>query len=356
MAGAGDTIAPYGATDAADRGAAQKAQLKAAARALGLADLAVTDAAPLPRGDFYEEWLARGCAGEMRWLEPGGRGRPELLLPGARTLIVAALRYARPPREPAPIAAYATRADYHLVLKRALRQLSAQLRAAEPGSATRVTVDTAPLREREAAMRAGLGWIGKNTMLVHPRHGCWTLLGTVLWTGVLPPDPPAVDHCGECRRCLDACPTGAFPQPYQLDPRRCLSYWTIEQQGPLPEPMREALAGRAFGCDACLDACPFGSRASAGEGDLLPTDAALAGGSLRHWLVEARARFWKWFRHTPVARARRRGFLRNLLAAAGSTRDATLRDVVAPFCQDGDPLLAEQAHWTLARLAPEEPA
>jgi epoxyqueuosine reductase len=347
---AADTNGPYGANRDADRRARWKEELRTQARALGLADLGVTDASPLPRGDHYDRWVTDGRGATMSWLEPGTRTRPTDLLPQARTLIAVAARYPKPEREPQPIAAYALRDDYHHALKRAVRRLSAQLREWVPGSATRTTVDTAPLREREAAMRAGIGWIGKNTMLVHPQHGCYTLLGTILWTEELPPDPPAVDHCAECRRCLDACPTGAFPAPYELDARRCLSYWTIEQRAELPAEMQAAQGTRAFGCDACLAACPFGGRTLHAESPLLPTLAPLAAMGLATLLEEGRARFWKHFRRTPVERARRHGFLRNLLVAAGNSGDPALRSAVAPFCDDQDPRLVAAARDALARL------
>lgn len=355
MERAADTNAPYGAIDAADRRTQWKAALKALARELGLADCGVTDAGPLPHGDYYEAWVASGRGATMSWLKPDTRTRPTDLLPEARTLIAVAARYAKPDAEPQPIAAYAVRDDYHLALKRAVRRLSAQLREWVPGSTTRTTVDTAPLREREAAMRAGLGWIGKNTMLVHPQHGCYTLLGTILWSEELPPDPPAVDHCADCRRCLDACPTAAFPAPYELDARRCLSYWTIEQREELPPELRAAQGTRAFGCDACLAACPFGGRTLHAESPLLPTLAPLAQLSLGELLVEARARFWKRFRTTPVERARRHGFLRNLLIAAGNSADATLRTLVASFCDDPEPKLAAAARQALAQLDAARP-
>ncbi len=354
---------PYGATDAEDQtppatGAAAatgpgdwKARLRALAEEIGLADLGVTTIEPLPRGDFYEQWLAEGRGASMHWLKPGERSDPTALLPGARTLIVAAARYAKPATEPRPIAAYACRDDYHLVLKRALRRLSAELRAFVPGSETRVAVDTAPIREREAAMRAGVGWIGKNTMLVHRQHGCYTLLGTILWSEELPPDAPAVDHCADCRRCLDACPTGAFPAPYQIDARKCLSYWTIEQRDAIPLELRDALGTRAFGCDACLAACPYGGRTLLAESPLLPTMEPLASHSLRELLLLARDRFWKIFRFTPVERARRRGMLRNLLIAAGNSGDRSLIELLTPLAADDDELIAEHARHALARLA-----
>ncbi len=351
MGCAADTNGPYGANRDADRRARWKEELRALARTLGLADLGVTDAGPLPHGDYYERWVADGRGATMSWLAPDTRTRPTDLLPEARTLIAVAARYAKPEHEPQPIAAYALRDDYHHSLKRAVRRLSAQLREWVPGSVTRTTVDTAPIREREAAMRAGLGWIGKNTMLVHPQHGCYTLLGTILWSEALPPDAPAVDHCADCRRCLDACPTDAFPAPYELDARRCLSYWTIEQREALPPELAAAQGTRAFGCDACLAACPFGGRTLHAESPLLPTLAPLQAMGLATLLEEARARFWKHFRRTPVERARRHGFLRNLLVAAGNSGDVALLPVVARFCDDLDPRIAGAARDAQSRLA-----
>jgi epoxyqueuosine reductase len=349
-----DTIAPYRATRAADRPVPPpeilKSRLRARAHELGITEIGFTSADPLPRAQAYERWLAAGRHAGMEWLRPGERSDPAALLPGARTLLAAVVRYSRPEREPNPIAAYAQRDDYHHVMKRALRRLAAELRALVPGSGTRVAVDTAPLREREAAMRAGVGWIGKNTMLVHLQHGCYTLLGELLWTEEIEPDPPAVDHCGECRRCLDACPTGAFPKPYELDARRCLSFATIENRGPIPPELRDALSIRAFGCDACLAACPFGGRALFREAELLPTRADLAQAGLRELLERARDRFWRSFGPTPVERARRRGLLRNLLVAAGNSGDPELRPLVEPFLDDPDPTLAEHARHSAARL------
>jgi epoxyqueuosine reductase len=188
-------------------------------------------------------------------------------------------------------------------------------------------------------------------MLVSARHGCYTLLGEILWSEELEPDPPAVDHCGECRRCLDACPTGAFPREYELDARRCLSYWTIEQREPLPPEMRAAQSTRAFGCDACLAACPFGGRSLLAESPLLPTRPDLGGATLRELIGMARDRFWKNFRTTPVERARRRGMLCNLLAAAGNSGDASLRALVATFADDPDSRIAGAARVAEALLA-----
>lgn len=328
-----------------------KERLRRRGLELGLDAVGFTGAEDLPRADHLERWLAEGRGGDMDYLRSGGpRHRPQLLLEGARTIVVGAARYQRPRDEPTPVAAYAQRGDYHPGLRKALRPLAAELRAAAPGSATKICIDTAPILEREAAARAGVGWIGKNTLVVHKEFGCYTLLGLILWTGELPPDPPALDQCGRCRRCLDACPTGALDGPWQMDARRCLSYVTIEQRGPIAPEFRDALSVRAFGCDACLAACPFGGPRLFEDAQLLPTDRSLADAPLKELLARARDRFWKSFRATPIERARRRGFLRNLLIAAGNAGDPGLRELVAPFVDDADTLLAEHARWALKKM------
>lgn len=329
----------------------RKALLKQKALELGLDDMGFAGAEPLPHANYLESWLLQGKAGAMTYLSRPGRADPRSLLPGAQSLLVGLARYARPPRHPAPIAAYATRADYHRSLRTVLLQLAEMLQGFEPGSSVYVAVDTSPLVEREAAARAGVGWIGKNTMLVHRTHGCYTLLGEVLWTGYLPPDTPGTDLCGSCTRCLEACPTDALT-PYAMDPRRCLSYWTIERRGEVPEEFREALGPRAFGCDACIEACPFGTRRGSEEGRLLPTDAEMAGSSLAELLPRAATHFRKSFGWTPVERARKRGFLKGLLLATGNSCDAALRESIRPFLEDSDPEVQECARWAWNRLSP----
>jgi len=327
-----------------------KERIRTRARELGLDDLGFTTAEPLPHEEFLARWLGDGRAGGMSYLQRGARARPQGLLPEARTLLVAAARYARSPEEPRPIAAYAQRRDYHHTLRDALQELAGFLEQEVPRSSTRVVVDTAPLLEREAAQRAGLGWIGKSTLLVHPSFGCFTLLGEILWTHAVEPDLPGTDRCGTCRQCLDACPTGALDAAYQMDARRCLSYMTIEQRGDVPEEYRTALGTRAFGCDACLVACPFGTRNVFEDGALLPTADELRDASLAELLEQASQRFRAAFGWTPVERARKRGLLRSLLLAAGNSADVGLAAQVRRFLDDDDLAIREHARWALARL------
>jgi epoxyqueuosine reductase len=269
---------------------------------------------PDPLPDYVTGWVAAGRHAGMDWMatDPGRRARPAELLPGARSVVCAAAAY--PPTDGrGTIAGYARAEDYHRTLAAALQAGLDEVRALLPGVRGRVCVDTAPLLERALAARAGLGWIGRNTMLLDEQHGPWLLLGEVLLDAELPPDPPAVDRCGTCTACVDACPTGALDGERHLDARRCLSYWTIEHRGALPDEWGHALEHRAFGCDDCLAACPFpAAPARVPEGPLVPRDDLVDPDPDD---LEARAResFRRHFGSTPLERARKGGLLRNLV-------------------------------------------
>lgn len=258
--------------------------LERRARELGFDAFGIAPAEPLDGERVnLETWLARGYAGTMDYLHRLGPERldPDALLPGARSVIVVALNYGTdhgrpdpapdPPDPDAPprIARYARGRDYHKVLRTKLRALGDEVVAHVPGARTRAAVDTAPLLEKAWAERAGIGWRGKHTNLVLRGLGSWTFLGELLTDVVLPPDRPHTDFCGSCRRCLDACPTDAFPEPYVLDARRCISYLTIEHRGDLTDAEGAAIGDHLFGCDLCLEACPWNRFASpATEPDL----------------------------------------------------------------------------------------
>lgn len=255
--------------------------IKARAAAIGFDRVGITTARPIRRGAYYREWLARGHAGTMNYLTRNTESRldPAALLPGARSIICTAINYKRPPTaetagsdrhaETAPsgrVAQYARGEDYHSVVRDLLGRLIAEMRGAfdEPFDA-RACVDTAPLIERELAAAAGIGWIGKNTLVLHESLGSFLFLGEIVTTLDLAEDAPATDHCGTCTRCLDACPTDAFSAPYQMDASRCISYLTIEQRGEIDPELARRMDDWVYGCDVCQEVCPHNGKAPAGS-------------------------------------------------------------------------------------------
>jgi len=348
------------------RDAAELAErAKALALALGFDLAGIAPAEPAPASQHLPDWLARGYAGEMAWLGRRVEERmdPRRLLPGARSLLLVGLVYdpgAATAAAPGTgvIARYAGGDDYHEVLRERLEALRAGLEAlATRPIATRVYVDTGPVLERPHAARAGLGWVGKNTLLIHPALGSYLFLGVLLTDLVLAPDAPEPDHCGSCRACLEACPTGAFPEPYVLDAGRCLSYTTIELRGAIAESLREAQGSRVFGCDVCQEVCPWNRR----ERRRLPPDphglrARLAPREAWRapalaWILGLGEEAWRAAtRNTALRRAKRRGLLRNALVAAGNLREPALEPLLRAHAEGPDALLAEHARWALARL------
>jgi epoxyqueuosine reductase len=295
------------------------ARVKATGRQLGFDLVAIGSAEPPEHGVAFEAWLEAGYAGDMAYLERGRarRLRPRLVLPGARSVISVALNYYQGPGAPGPshVARYAWGEDYHRVMGPRLRALKADLETAAPGTAGRVYVDTGPLLERDLAARAGLGWIGKNTMLLHPDLGSFFFIGLVLTTAELAPDVPLADRCGTCRRCLDACPTQAFVAPYVLDARRCISYLTIEHRGPIPVEYWPRIGTRAFGCDVCQDVCPWNRHAPVtAEPAFLPRELP----TLTELAMLDDARYQEHLRGSPLKRARRQGLARNAAVALGN--------------------------------------
>ncbi len=316
-------------------------QIRALFLARGFARVGFTSAEPV--ADHVSTWVAQGRHGSMDYLarEPAGRADPGRLLPGARTVICTTTAYPATDGR-GSVAGYARGEDYHHTLKAALRDAVSELETLLPGVATRVCVDTAPLLERALAARAGLGWIGRNTLLLDETHGPWTLLGEVILDAALPPDTPGLDRCGTCTACLDACPTGALDGARGLDARLCLSYWTIEHRGEVPDRFARLLDQRAFGCDDCLAACPHPARPPAAlrqAPDPAADGAVRNGGPApgvgrgstacgvgppfvpRSDLVDvtppelgrrAEESFRRHFSSTPVERTRRAGLLRNV--------------------------------------------
>ena len=248
------------------------------------------------------------------------------------------------------ISAYARSRDYHDEIKGKLKQCAGLLAA--HGHQVKVFVDTAPLMEKPLARQAGLGWQGKHTVLVSRQHGNWLLLGVILTTADLTPDEAETDHCGTCRRCLDICPTRAFPAPYQLDARRCITYLTVEHKGVIPQEFRKAIGNRIFGCDDCLAVCPWNKFAQTGQDIRRETMPALAHLSLQDMLQMDEAAFRKKFATTPVKRTGYTRFMRNVLIAAGNSGQQALRPAIANYLTYQEPLIRGAAVWAWSCLSP----
>ncbi len=334
--------------------------IRAKALALGFDAVGVTEAALAPAvGEGLAAFLAEGWQGEMAWLAARAteRASPRALWPEARSVIALALNYAPEGDalatlalpERGNISVYARNRDYHDLIKGRLKHL-AQFIVSRFGGEVKVFVDTAPVMEKPLAARAGLGWQGKHTNLVSRRFGSWLLLGEIYTTLALAPNAAHEDRCGRCRRCLEACPTDAFPAPYRLDARRCLSYLTIEHAGPIPEPFRAAMGNRIYGCDDCLAVCPWNRFAVAGREAKLAARADLIAPRLAELAALGEAGFRCHFSGSPIKRIGWRRFLRNILYAIGNSKDFSLAPVAATYLRAADTVVAEAASWALARL------
>lgn len=339
-----------------------RAQLERKAREEGFAGLGICRPDAVPQvADRLARFVAEGRHGDMGWMAERmhWRGNPAALWAEAQSIIMLAEPYT-PDHDPtailhqptkAAISVYAQNRDYHDIVKKRLKRLGRWLIEKAPEAQIKVFVDTAPVMEKPLAAAAGLGWQGKHTNLVSRNLGNWFFLGAIFTTLRLPVDPPGQDHCGSCTSCLDACPTDAFPAPYQLDARRCISYLTIEHKGPVDPALRPALGNHVYGCDDCLAACPWNKFAACAHearyharADLVAPDlAALAG------LNEAA--FRALFAGSPVKRTGRNRFLRNVAYAIGNSGDPDLLPAAHRLAADPDPVLAEAARWAIGRLS-----
>jgi epoxyqueuosine reductase len=323
-----------------------EAQIKARAVELGFDLCGITTGTPPKHNAAYRQWLADGCHGDMRYMTR--RLDPEQILPGCRSIIVVGLNYwalteQRPPEGGAPsppprVARFAagTR-DYHDVMGEKLKELAKLVDGLW-------YVDTGPILERDLAQRAGIGWIGKHTNLINRHFGNWILLGEILTTRELVPDAPEREHCGKCRRCLDACPTGAITAPYRLDARRCISYLTIELKGGIPEEFRSKIGDRVFGCDACLEVCPWNRFAKPSTWKPRPLPPLV---EMLSWTEQ---QFADYVRGTPLYRLKRTRFLRNVCVVLGNRGDVSALPVLERAALDSDPLVREHAVWAATRL------
>lgn len=343
--------------------ASLRAAVDERASALGFASVRVTTPDRVPdQRDRLADWLGAGRHGEMGWMaETADRRRhPSALWPQAKSIIVLGWNYAPdvdplatlPLRDRATISVYARRRDYHDVVKGRLKELAGFV-AAKVGGDVKVFVDTAPLMEKPVAQAAGLGWQGKHTALVSRERGAWLFLGFILTTAEIAPDEAEVDHCGSCRRCLDICPTNAFPAPYQLDSTRCIAYLTNEHAGPIPHEYRPLIGNRVFGCDDCLAVCPWNKFAEASRDARMALRADLAAPPLKDMLTLDDAAFRKLFAGTPIKRAGRARFLRNVLIAVGNSNDRSLIAATTPLLDDASPIVRGAAIWALSRLMAE---
>jgi epoxyqueuosine reductase len=316
---------------------------------------------PLP-AERLGHFLAHGRHGGMAWLEETRERRkgPLSLWPEARSAIMLAQNYTQDldpferlkDRETGVISVYALNRDYHDLVKGKLKRI-AQWLAHEAKAEVKVFVDTAPLMEKPLAQKAGLGWQGKHTNLVSREIGSWFFIGTILTTAELEADAPEEDHCGSCRACLDACPTDAFPAPYQLDARRCISYLTIEHQGHIAPEFRRPMGNRIYGCDDCLAACPWNKFARAAHEAKLAARAELVSPRLGSLLALDDRSFRALFAGSPVKRTGRDRFIRNVLIAAGNSGDPSLGPAAEALLGDPSPLVRAMAVWALSQLLSE---
>lgn len=333
------------------------------ARRAGFDAVAVTTPNAIPLAPArLAEFVADGFQGSMGWIAETleRRGEPTALWPEVRSIIVLAMNYG-PDHDPRAVLAkpgcgaisvYAQNRDYHDVMKGRLKEIAGKI-VARAGGDVKVFVDTAPVMEKPLAEAAGLGWQGKHTNLVSRAHGSWLFLGTIFTTAELAPDTPEDDHCGSCRACLDVCPTDAFPAPYRLDARRCISYLTIENKGPIPHEFREKIGNRIYGCDDCLAACPWNKFAQVASEAKLVARADLREPPLADLLTLDDAAFRALFVGSPIKRIGRDRFVRNVLIAAGNSGDSSLGNAVRALLGDASPLVRGAAVWALSRLVPE---
>lgn len=337
-------------------------RLKAQAQALGFAACGVASADGTPlAGERLRQWLAEGMHGDMLWMAERAHHRagPAALWPEVRSVIALGMSYA-PAGDPLALAGqgdvgrisvYAQGGDYHDVVKKALKALARWLVAEAPGSDLKVFVDTAPVMEKPLAEAAGLGWQGKHTNLLSREQGSWLFLGAIYTTLALVPDAVAGGSCGSCDACLRACPTDAFPAPYRLDARRCISYLTIEHEGPIPEEFRAAIGNRIYGCDDCLAVCPWNKFADAAAANraFLPR-AELKAPRLAELLALDDAGFRQVFAGSPIKRIGRDRMVRNAAVAAGNSGDGGLIAPLEALLYDPSEMVREAAGWALGRL------
>lgn len=334
-----------------------EAQVKAWAKELGFDECRVAAAKRATHADEYEKWIEEGKHGEMKWLErnPSRRADPREVLEGCKSVICLGVNYF-PGDDPFPsghpggyrIAKYSWNEDYHDTIEKRLAEFNKKLESL--GAVQRYYVDTGPVLERDFATDSGLGWSGKSTVQIHRKWGTWLFLAELLTTLDLQADPPFGDHCGKCTRCITACPTDAITAPHTMDARRCISYLTIENKGPIPLEFRRAIGDRVYGCDDCLDACPWNRFAEKSREATFHARESIFKLELREFLdldVEA---FRAVFAKSPIKRIKRGRFLRNVCVALGNTGDEQDLAALGRAAEEKDELISEHAEWALAEI------
>ncbi|WP_111563197.1 tRNA epoxyqueuosine(34) reductase QueG [Rhizobium sp.] len=334
--------------------------VKAEAQALGFDLCRITRPDSIPEAkERLGQFIDAGRHGTMEWMAETRerRGDPRTLWSDVKSVVVFAMNYG-PEEDPrgilekpdkAAISVYARNRDYHDIIKGRLKEIATRF-AARAGEDVKVFVDTAPVMEKPLAAAAGLGWQGKHTNLVSRAHGSWLFLGSMFTTADLLIDAPEIDHCGSCRACLDACPTAAFPDPYQIDARRCISYLTIEHKGPIDPAIRPLIGNRIYGCDDCLAACPWNKFASAASEIKLKAREDLQEPDISALLALDDPSFRSFFSGSPVKRIGRDRFVRNVLIAAGNSGDRQFLDACLSLSADASPVVRAMAIWALSRL------
>jgi epoxyqueuosine reductase len=339
-----------------------ESRIKDHARALGFELVGIAPASDADGFAHLQEWLAHGYAGEMGYMSrhADAHRHPQSILPDVRSVVMVGINYksveySLPSTKysvpPGRVSRYAGGLDYHDVLRDKLKELLTWIQQQIPSIRGRATIDTAPLLERDFARRAGLGWFGKNTMLIDKQLGSYFFLGALLLDLPLQADEPFdTSHCGTCTRCLDACPTDAFVAPYQLDARRCISYLTIELRGAIAEDLRPLMGDWIFGCDICQEVCPWNRKAPAGkEPAFEPTMAGLHV-DLIELLSISEEEFRRRYRHTPLWRTKRSGLLRNAAIALGNVGDERAIPALTSAANDDEPVIREAARWAIEHI------
>jgi len=341
--------------------------IKEKAVEIGFDLVGVSPVGSFPENQFYKEWLAKGFAGEMKYMERESQKREDIknVLPGAKSVISCGLNYntdypystEETDKTKGWISRYAWGDDYHEIVEEKLSLLSSFINQAAPeGIKSRIYVDTGPVLERVYGRYSGIGWFGKNTCLINQQIGSWIFIGEIITNLELEYDSPVPDRCGSCTRCIDACPTGALIEPYVLDSRLCISYLTIELRGEIPLELRNKIGNNIYGCDICQDVCPWNKRAKMSNESSFQPRGGLYNPELDSFLRLTEEDFRLIFKGSPVKRAKRRGLVRNVLVAMGNSGERDFIPSVREFLEDNDPMVRAHAVWALWKLEGEDSA